>query len=637
MIAGLMKQHIIPITIIIQIGFYACNSNALSGRNGSQLPDSVLTAICDGLDNRAAKYFEQQKDIPLSKWKSSGWNEAQRHSYPRIEYATVNLMFHQNIHSANIALAECAEYFINDPERILHRDNFHWHSEMALRLIEFFGQKGIKTAGLISHETEDKIFEAVWHYAKRRQEDQVGANTKAEADHEISKTWYIYESENHHVQSFTTLWHFSKLIKDRPGFKDRKYDDGRTAAEHYEAWKAYLKMYFTERAKKGIYIEMMSRDYNHKSVKGMFNVYDFTTDAQLKRKVRYYIDLYFTYWGEEQLNGISGGGKSRLYSDISPGTSEYGYLFFGIGEKPRFQSTLLSAMTTSYRPPLLVVDIACDIEGRGDYEIRQRAMGLAEPGYHTPPEYHMRTDSGGIVRYSYCTPEFIIGTAMFESRPYEDWAMISSQNQSRGIIFANNKAACILPEVEKIKNNREYNSVWSVQQNGTLICQKLKDSRGAGRMRIWFAGEGLGSPTEANGWVFAETPGAYAAVRVVDGGYTWEDQTDEVKGRWLVCGNEYSPVILEVDKKSNYNSFGEFKAKVFGNAMNYSNSILNYTGLYGDKFTFFADYSNPPKINGTPVNYSPAKTYDSQFLKADWNSGVVHIQKGNRELVLDFN
>jgi hypothetical protein len=508
--------------------FVSCHST--KQKESDQLPDATLITIRDGFDTRVAAYFEAQKNIPLSKWKSSGWNEAQRHSYPRIEYATVNLWYGQNIDSTNIALVEYADYFIKNPDQVLHRDNFHWHSEMALRLIEMFGQNGTKSPGLLKPETEDKILEAVWLYAKRLQEDQVGANTKAEADHEISKTWYIYESENHHAQSFTTLWHFSKLIKDRPGFKDRKYDDGRTAAEHYEAWNAYLKMYFTERAKKGIYIEMMSRDYNHKSVKGMFNVYDFTTDAELKRKAGYYIDLYFTYWGEEQLNGISGGGKSRLYSDISPGTSEYGYLFFGIGEKPRFQSTLLSAMTTSYRPPLVVVDIACDLEGRGIYEVRQRAMGLAEPGHFENPVYHMRTDSGGIVRYSYCTPDFIIGTAMFEARPREDWALISSQNQSHGVIFAGDEKAGIMPQCEKTANNRSYNSQWSVQKNGTLICQKLQTNQRAGRSVVWFSETGLNEPLEESNWVFAEAEGAYAAVRVVDGGYTGEDEDGRTKG-----------------------------------------------------------------------------------------------------------
>jgi hypothetical protein len=79
------------------------------------------------------------------------------------------------------------------------------------------------------------------------------------------------------------------------------------------------------------------------------------------------------------------------------------------------------------------------------------------------------------------------------------------------------------------------------------------------------------------------------------------------------------------------------EAKVTKNAFNYNNKILTYTGLYGDTFTFFVDYSKSPKINKETVNYAPQKVYDSPFLQSDWNSGVVNIQKGTRSKVLDFN
>ena len=102
------------------------------------------------------------------------------------------------------------------------------------------------------------------------------------------------------------------------------------------------------------------------------------------------------------------------------------------------------------------------------------------------------------------------------------------------------------------------------------------------------------------------------------------------------CQNEYSPINLEVDKKSNYKSFEEFQAKIFGNQINYSNCVLSYRSIYDDAYTFYVDYSQSPKINGTSVNYAPSKTYDSPFLKAVWNSGIVQIQKGIRSLVLDF-
>ena len=601
--------------------------------------DSALVAIRDGFDTRVAALFDAQRGKTLGDWEEHGWNAVQHYAYPRIEYATANLWLEQNIDSANAVLVEYGEYFINHPENVLHRDHFHWHSEMALRLIELFGQHGTKAPGLLKPETENKILEAVWLYCKRRQQDQGPVNTIAEADTKESNTWYIYESENHHAQSFTTQWHFAQLVKDRPGFRDRRYDDGKTAAEQFDAWNEYVSVYMSERAKKGMFVEMMSRDYNHKLMKGFFNVYDFAIDTDLKRRAGMFLDLYFTYWGQEQLNGISGGGKSRLYQDVDPGTSAYGYLFFNVGDRPRFESTLLSAMTTGYRPSLVVVDIVCDVAGRGTYEVVQRPLGRAEVGHYDPPLYHMRTDSGGIVRYAYCTPEFIMGTPMLEARPKQAWALISSQNRSQGVIFAGNSVPAILPQCEKINHGRAYNSWWSVQRKGTLITQKLKYSTGAGPMRVWFSQEALSEPREEKGWVFAESEGAYAAVRMVEGGHHWEPARPEDKGtgNWLYADDEYTPIILEVDQKKNYRSFAEFRTRVTERGLTFDNDCLEYTGLYGDAFTFFADYSQPPRVNAMPVNYAPAPAFASPFLQSDWNSGVVNIQKGTRSLVLDFN
>ena len=40
--------------------------------------------------------------------------------------------------------------------------------------------------------------------------------------------------------------------------------------------------------------------------------------------------------------------------------------------------------------------------------------------------------------------------------------------------------------------------------------------------------------------------------------------------------------------------------------------------------------------NGHPVNYAPKKVFESPFLNADWNSGIVTISKGDRKKVLNF-
>ena len=251
-----VKSKVVIIVLVFAIYFSNIASNIFVSNCQAELAESKLFEIRNGFAQRVDNIFDEQKVKVNGAFKDntlrrSGWNSAQRYSYPRIEYATINLLNGQNIEEVNAALIEHGDYYIEDPERVLHRDNFHWHSEMALRLIEMFGQNGTKTPGLIKLETETRILEAAWLYCKRRQQDQTGPNTIAEDDHKISNTWYIYESENHHSQSLCTQWHFSKLVKDRPRFKNRKYDDGRIASEHFESWNEYLKMYFTEAGQKG--------------------------------------------------------------------------------------------------------------------------------------------------------------------------------------------------------------------------------------------------------------------------------------------------------------------------------------------------------------------------------------------------
>ncbi len=606
------------------------------------LSDVVLRGIRDGFDRRVADVFNQQQGKPLKRAKKRPPIKPNRADYVRgysfslVEFATKCMWLNAQVDEANAALIELADYYQANHQAIYETDNFHWHSEMLMRLMELFGPEGTKHAGLLRAGTREKLMEIIWLYCKR-----VGPEagyTMADADDQISHTWYITGSENHHAQSFTTQWHFAKLAKNMPGFKDRIYDDGRKAADHYKDWNSYIKMFIAERSKKGMLIEMMCEDYNMVYLKGFFNCYDFAEDPELKRLSGHFLDLYFTYWGEEQINGVSGGGKARMYTDLSPRVAELAYYFFGIGPQPAFRSVLLAAMTSTYRPSLVVVDIACDVKGRGSYEVLQRPPGLAEKGYNAPPVYHIRTDSGGIARYSYCTPDFIMGTAMVEARPDTDWSMISSQNRSHGVIFAGNQDAGLLPECEIDSGSRAaFNTQWSVQKKGTLITQKLKTSKMAGQMRVWFAREGLSAPEERSGWVFAEAKGAYTAVRMVSGSKRWVDPVTKDQGKWLYSDDEYTPVIIEVVQKSAYRSFKEFQDKVISRPLSFQHHVLKYTGIYNDTFTFFADYTTVPQVNGIPVNYSPTRAFDSPFLRSDWNSGIVYIQKGARKMILNFN
>jgi hypothetical protein len=607
--------------------------------------DADFNAIRDGFAARAAAIFAAEKGQPLHRAGKraplspgrAGFVRA--YSFSLVEFAARCLWLDELNAEANAALQENADSYLAQPREIYDKDNFHWHSEALLRLVELFGPAGSRRPGSLTAETEKKILETVWFYCRRRAAVAQTHEHLAEADDAISHTWYVKESENHHVQSFTTLWHFAQLARRRADFRDRRYDDGRLAADHCADWTRYAKLYFLERARKGLFIEMMSPAYNATLLKGVFNFHDFAEDPELRRRAGLFLDLYFAYWGQEQIDGVAGGGKARIYSDVAPRPLGLGHLFFGVGPVPALQSELLTALTTTWRPSLVVVDLVCDRPGRGTYEVTQRPLGLAaNTAHYAPPNYHLRTDYGGIVRYSYCTPEFILGTAMSEARPETDWTMISSQNRRQGALFAGEPLAIISPQCEATRDHRAYNMQWSVQRRGTLITQKLRTAKGAGAARIWFSGAGLAAPTVERGWVFTASAGAHAAVKVVRGGTRWEEVAGPVPGRWLYCDDEYSPVILEVAPRHRYASPAAFRAAVGEHRLDSTpGQPLRFRGLDGDTFTFFADYSAPPRINDVPLDYAPAHAFASPFLESVWNSGLVHLRKGPRHLTLDFN
>ena len=155
---GTIAQLII-VSIFLGIGLSYCTSKKSVADKTSELPDTTLIAIRDGFDTRVADLFHDQKGKTLYETFRVNWNESLAHSYPRTAYAAVQFWLNENIDSANIALQEYGQYFIDKPDE--NRMNVGWHTEMALRLIEMYGTKGSVSPGLLKPETEKKIMEGI--------------------------------------------------------------------------------------------------------------------------------------------------------------------------------------------------------------------------------------------------------------------------------------------------------------------------------------------------------------------------------------------------------------------------------------------------------------------------------------------
>lgn len=557
-----------------------------------------------GFEQRVDVYFKAESGKPLVRAEKrpplgpGRGNYVRAYSYSIVAFAARCFYLNQMVDQANAALVENARHYLDNPKDIYDRDSFHWHADIVMRLIEMYGTHGTKHSGLLTPETEAFVLKPIWLYAKKN-------SWLGKADYKKSETWHLYGSENHHAMDFALNWHFAKLAKDRPEYRNLKYDDGSTTAQQYRAWNDYYVMYCLERARKSPCAEMHSDGYNATLMRVMYNFYDFG-EPRVRKAAGMLLDLYFAYWSESQIDGLMGGGGSRIKGNNTFTQNRTGnnaalaWFYFGIGQKPPMYGANMNAALSDYRPPAVVADIALDAKGRGRYEIRQRPQGLGQVASdHGQRMTTLRTDGGGILLYSYCDPTFIIGTTMTLARPLSDWAPISSQSRWQGVDFAGEYDPRIVPLVRPKDNRVDFNGQWSVQSKGTLITQKLKTSKGAAEMMAWFSKRGLPKPVTEGDTAFVEAPGAYAAVRVTRGGFKLEEKVYSGKketsddfttppGYVLTPDDEYAPLILEVMAKTDVESFDAFKAKVKACMISFEGPVLQYTTVYGDDLPILA-------------------------------------------------
>ena len=507
------------------------------------------------------------------------------------------------------------------------KGDFAWGSHELYKIYRYFGSNGSKNPGLLTQDSCDAIFELFWQWSKSRSKLSVVNDMMAR------NTWKMYGSENIDMMQKTTFYCTAEILRELPAYKDRLYDDGGTVEEHYQAWNTLIKKHLRERAKKTLTLEVGAHGYGKYLTQCWYNLYDCALDAELAKLSGMMLDIFWTEWAQEQFDGVRGGGKNRIYQEAALGdeTRAMAWVYFNCGVYSKHPA-MLCLMTSSYIPPEVVYNIALDIDGRGTYECISRKHGLWDPDEVPDGFNYFREDFGGILRYTYVTPDYIIGSMMFENLDHADWVALSDQNRFQSVIFPDDPTAIIYPQCVGLNNGKTYNQYWSAQKHGTLITQKLTGSTQSGDMRVCFSKGTDMSVTQEGSWIFARLDNSYAAVRPAWGTYSWDDSN------WIKFSDDFAPVIIDVVQAKDH-TFEEFKTAVIANSITVESGVLSYTGISGgDEFTFYCnDQDLIHKINGLAIDLAPDFTFKSPFMNEQYDSGVITIEKGSRKTVYDFN
>ena len=553
-------------------------------------------------------------------------------------------------------------------------------------------------AGKLSNEAKAAILDYLWQYTQESNDIALARES----------SWWIAHSENLDMNHKTVSLLTSRIFINEPDYANRIYPDrgqgywngrGRmadgkkhNAKDHYEAWVEFYNRYLTDRAKRGFFLERGAAGYSGSTLRNVFALYLCGGDETLKKRARMFLDLYFADWAQNQVAGIRGGTKFR-YSpgDTGPDavTPLAVFLLGGPCAADNYRGRHHELALGDYELPRPIWELALDREGLGVFKYVGRGLGEENPTLPRPrgTEFTMRLDTEHrMVRYSWVTPDYILGSQM--DHPGATLCHLAMRRWQGLIVPSTQAVICPMRLVNCVQHNEvliaQANLRTNVVNPDWFPSGGYKDGIAVYINKNWERVE------EKEGWVFAQSANAYAAVRIIDAvpdpqkkpgpgdpkgaeplilrkdTYAWDQPAPGAKkaggtpappADWSVASpagsgkrsNQISTrngnvVIIEAGRRADYPTLEAFQKAILANKLHaYKQSFayyLVYKGAGKDAKEILYNMENPadvPSIGGELVTYSCPKTFDSPYLSSDYDSGVVTIQCGGRKLVLDFN
>lgn len=590
-----------------------------------------------------------------------------------------------------------------------------YHLSRNARLLSYyfcFASGSRLFPGRLSASTQALLVELLWWRTQGKNDIAIARRS----------TWWIGGSENHDLNTKTTNLLVSAILAGEPGYADRplpnrgygcapgyhqagynpqgasqphrvgtgraNWSDGRphTAAEHYAAWVEHLKTYFTERAKKGFFLEHGAPGYMRYTISYILLVCNFCPDATLRRQAGMFLDLFWADWALLQLGGLRGGPKTRHHHSAGQYDAMSDWARFHLGGPGLTTANYAQQLLGDYAWDPIIWELLLDRQGAGEFAYMSRGIGEEEETCPRPGgvERAMMGDrESRMVRYNWITPDYVLGTQM--DHPLAMHNHLSAAGRWQGLVTADLGARIATVSLEPFPGKTRPGNAYcmelmyhSVQDRQVLITQQKRRW-----MQInpdWFPsnesihdvpfglfiGDGWSNRVEQEGWLFLEQANTYAAIRVLrlkadvnplswatgtdpyehsveqeSESYTW-DQNDTL----LRLVNKFSPIIIEAGRRADYPTLADFQRQILANKLEIYRTVVTretriiivYKGAEAREIVFnAANHADIPTVDGQPIDYRYPLTFDAPYLRAAYDSGVVEITKGDRRQVLDFN
>ena len=590
--------------------------------------------------------------------------------------AFARLWLNRELPEANLLLHQAQQAIIAHEKwegemtiEIASSEHVKWQIRTWNRIYQLFHDKSLFYSGRLDTKAQAMIEEMFWLYVSK-----MSLFERASLDH----IWSIHGSENHEMMHYSNALLALQALKNSPTYQKRILPDGRSLQSHYEAWNTYYKEYCLSRAKHGLLVEVFSAYGPSYTLPEIMNMRDLSEDEVLRERMDKLLHLIWADWAVGQLNGVRGGGRTRIYKEDPENIRQLTQ--WGSGDRWRTMSKVLLnesewwsprqvpnhpiqgmafvMATTGYRLPNIIMDIAEDIEGRGEYTYvarrisKQKQMLAKDIPVKHAPWYALDPEDPRMIGYDYCTPDYVMGSLLIDptlprvsSHLYQEgqdllegYPALTSQNRYHGIVFASDVNARVVPQCEGIANGKTYGEQQAVQHKNVLLVQRHAKAKTTGDMRVIWGGKGMRSRlTEHSGWLILKEGKAWLGVKGFSRtklntacGSTWDNDVI------LRMNDGKAPVAFVAGRIKDFSDMNAFSKYLQCFAGKLENGRFILTEKSKDFLSLHLESGTLPEIYGKPINLNPDMLFDSPFISSKHGSGLVIIEKGYRKLKIDM-
>ncbi|MFI4911380.1 MAG: LamG-like jellyroll fold domain-containing protein [Sedimentisphaeraceae bacterium JB056] len=473
-----------------------------------------------------------------------------------------------------------------------------------------------------------------------------------------SKLYEISGSMNHDWLRKTTYLLTAQHFKELDNGNGRNiYNDGYTAAQHYDAWRLHLKERMRKLAARGIDPEI-SPGYISVTLESMFNLVYLCEDEVLAEQAEKFINLYLADYAAESFHGIRGGGLTRVYKDSWAFRPEshymraYYHLF--VADPAAFpwsspDRTFLGVCMSGYSCPSVIQNLMT--QTKSDYNSTSRRPAKGTQATRDDSPFYTLQWPSDIRRFTYCTSEYVMGGfCIYDQQPSSYYVKLNSQNQWMGLVSECDIQSRVYFQCGSPTDTTSgYSELDAIGNKGAMLIKRQENVVGTPDLFCWMSNDfrtnRVGPDSGTNYWVFSENTDSsvYVAVKAIDASsaafYTLDTDGPGYGDPLTIDFSDDNTIcVIQAAKASDYNSFSDFQTAVKAETFSKSGTEVTYTTLDGDTLKMYTD-GTQPKINGVSFGLNISNTYTGYYLSNDcYDNPTVYVtDESSNCLVLNFD